>query len=321
MSRRSKKSKTRTHGSVAPGANSPAGKDQAGQSRVIHEAIKLGMLPKAARLMSEVLADMKRAFALEAARLRIFETELELLSHELSLAQQRQQLVHTSSTDASLGDVESSTEWIEALRKKSMSQLGQDLWVLEKTNYKRGGFFVEFGATDGVLLSNTWLLEKEFGWHGICAEPNPKFFDKLKLNRQCRVSDQCISGKTGKQIEFVFADAYGGSLEYADGDMHGEKRAAYRAAGQVFSLSTISLDDFLNQFGAPREIDYISVDTEGSELEILTAFPFDKWCIHTLSVEHNYTVNRQPLRALMAAHGYRCTERDFDDLYEKTCGT
>lgn len=346
MPKRFKKSKTLTHGSEARGASSSAGlqkqvsdltqanhelqeqilklkqdaaHDELGQSHVIHEAIILGMLPQATRLMCQVLSDMKRASVLAAARLKIFETELELLNHELSLAQQRQQVGHALPTRDPVRSLEGSPASLEALRNKSVSQLGQDLWVLEKTNNKREGYFVEFGATDGVLLSNTWLLEKEFDWQGICVEPNPKFFAKLKTNRQCTLSNQCISGETGKQVEFIYADAFGGSQEYANEDMHAEKRAAYRDAGQVATLTTISLDDLLRQVDAPRKIDYLSIDTEGSEFEILQAFPFDKWEIRLLSVEHNFTPHRAEIRALLERHGYRCTEQEWDDWYEREC--
>ncbi|WP_333873164.1 FkbM family methyltransferase [Methylobacter sp.] len=287
-----------------------------GQTRIIRETAKLGLLPQAARLMGKELKVLKSSPNLNASRLKIFETELELLHSELSLAQQRQQLFHPSSAVINTTTAEGTPAWIASLKKKSVSQLGQDLWVLEKTGYKRNGYFVEFGATDGVLLSNTWLLEKEFGWKGICAEPNPKFFAKLKTNRQCTVSEQCISGETGKPVEFVFADAYGGSQEYAKEDMHGEKRAAYRTVGQVATLPTISLDDFLIELGAPREIDYLSVDTEGSEFEILNAFPFEKWHIRLLTIEHNFTARRADIRILMERHGYRCIEQQWDDWYE-----
>jgi FkbM family methyltransferase len=288
-----------------------------GQTRTIRETAKLGMLPEAARLMGEEFSAMKRAPTLATTRLKIFETELELLNSELSLAQQRQQLFHTAPDARTDAIVDGSPEWSAALKKKSVSQLGQDLWVLERTNYKRGGFFVEFGATDGVLLSNTWLLEKEFGWQGICAEPSPKFFTKLKANRQCTLSRYCISGETGKLVEFVFADAYGGSQEYASDDMHGERRAAYRADGQSATLTTISLHDFLKELGSPRQIDYLSIDTEGSEFEILQAFPFDEWHIQLLTVEHNFTARRADIRTLLERNGYRCVAQQWDDWYEK----
>jgi FkbM family methyltransferase len=286
-----------------------------GQTRTIRESAKLGLLPQAARLMGAELSVMKRAPALSQSHIKIFETELELISGELSLAQQRQQLFHSESPSAPL--MKSGNDWAAVLKNKSVSQLGQDLWVLDRTGYKRSGFFVEFGATDGVLLSNSWLLEREFGWQGICAEPNPKFFTKLTKNRQCIVSDDCISGVTGKQVEFVFADVYGGNQEYTNDDTHGERRAAYRKVGHVATLTTISLHDFLTKLSAPHHIDYLSIDTEGSEFEILQTFPFDEWNIHLITVEHNFTARRFDIRTLLERNGYNCIEKQWDDWYER----
>ena len=52
------------------------------------------------------------------------------------------------------------------------SQINQDIFVLYTLDWKREGYFVEFGATNGIDLSNTYLLEKNFGWKGILSEPN-----------------------------------------------------------------------------------------------------------------------------------------------------
>ena len=52
------------------------------------------------------------------------------------------------------------------LVRESRSQFGQDLFALLSLNFKRGGYFVEFGATNGIEKSNTYLLEKELGWAG-----------------------------------------------------------------------------------------------------------------------------------------------------------
>ena len=68
--------------------------------------------------------------------------------------------------------------------RRSYAQLAQDLWVLFETGEQRGGFFVEFGAGDGVLLSNTCLLEREYHWRGVLAEANPVFHDCLRRNRR-----------------------------------------------------------------------------------------------------------------------------------------
>lgn len=296
--------------------SSDAGDVLIGQDRLIIESIKMGLLPQATEFIGEQLRKIKESRLIDKSRLAVLETELALVSNELSLALQRQQLPiqkYSNKTDAA---VEGSPEWLANIQKKAVSQLGQELWVLEKTGYKRNGFFVEFGAADGVLLSNSWLLEKEFDWKGICAEPNPKFFAKLKKNRQCIVSESCIAGETGKQVEFVFADVYGGMREYADDDRHKEKRADYHASGQTKILTTISLHDFLLKHQAPKDIDYLSIDTEGSEFEILRNFPFDQWNIRLLTVEHNFTERRKDIRELLERHNYRCTEKNFDDWYE-----
>ena len=63
------------------------------------------------------------------------------------------------------------------------------------------GFFVEFGACDGIYYSNTFLLEKKYKWEGILAEPNNIWKHNLLLNRSCKISHDCVSNETGKKIE------------------------------------------------------------------------------------------------------------------------
>lgn len=268
-----------------------------GRARDIHEKARLGQLPEAAKLMKAEFADLRQANGLSEDRDAILAAQLEIMNHELVLQQKRQL--------ASAGSLES----------RASSQLGQDLWVLEQTGRKRGGFFVEFGATDGVMLSNTLLLESEFGWHGICAEPNPEYFAKLQRNRDCTLSDDCILGETGREVEFVLADEFGGVMDFADEDQHAERRRAFQREGRVMTLTSISLDDFLNKHGAPRDIDYLSIDTEGSEYDILSHFPWDKWNIRLITVEHNFTPDRDRIRALLSAQGYDVIEKQWDDWY------
>ena len=293
--------------------------DLLAHTRTVREAAQIGLLPQAAQLLQLKLDEVLSQTVISErtqAHIAVLQTEVELLHHELSLAQQRQQL---KPSQASLelpqpGEMLTAIQ-LELLKNKAVSQLGQDIWVLDKTGYKRNGFFVEFGATDGVLLSNTWLLEKQFGWRGLCAEPNPKFFEQLKKNRNCIVSDACIAEETGRQVDFILADVYGGIAEYADQDNHSEKRAAYQAIGQSITLSTLSLHDFLIRNNAPREIDYISIDTEGSELAILSSFPFELWRVKLFTVEHNYTIQREGIAQLMAKNGYQCVEKEWDDWF------
>lgn len=290
------------------------------QSRTIKELGDLGLLPQAVGFIKENLTRVEKhpsQIKNIDAQIKILKSQVELLEHELSLSQQKLQLYRNTAEPEIENNSIGSPAYIEKLRQLSTSQLGQDLWVLEKTNYKRSGFFVEFGATDGVLLSNTYLLEKQFGWAGICAEPNPGFYKKLKNNRNCIVSDACIAGETGKSVEFIFADEYGGIRDYAEADSHAEKRLSFEQAYSSAILATISLDDFLKNNNAPKKIDYLSIDTEGSEYDILKNFPFEKWDIKLISVEHNFTEQREKIFQLLSDFGYKKKESDWDDWYYK----
>lgn len=280
------------------------------RSRRVRELAHMGLLPEAAAVLENELHLVRQDGSTSDDAIRILESKLQILKHELALSLARNQL-HVNMRQPS-GDGKLSAEQLKSL---SVSQLGQDLWVLEKSNYKRGGFFVEFGATDGILLSNTYLLEKHFGWQGLCAEPNPGYFADLKKNRNCIVSDACIGPETGQEVEFVLADEFGTMAQYSETDNHSARRAAFRNDGRTIRLRTTSLEDFLIANDAPRQIDYLSIDTEGSEFDILSAFPFDAWKIRLISVEHNFTPMREKIRYLLESHGYHRTEAQWDDWY------
>ena len=88
--------------------------------------------------------------------------------------------------------------------------------------------------------------------------------------------------------------------------------------GTVIQVPTISLQDLLRRHGAPRVIDYMSIDTEGSEYDILAAFDFGAWDVRTFSIEHNRKPQRALIADLLARHGYvrRFPElSQFDDWY------
>jgi FkbM family methyltransferase len=250
-------------------------------------------------------------------------TVLEAINHIISQHPQLAPVVESLAADAqkkSAADANFLLALHRGLLAKSRSQLRQDLFVLHELNYKRGGYFVEFGATNGLDLSNTWLLEQEYGWQGILAEPARLWQADLAANRRrARIETKCVWKTTGASLEFNQAKAPELSTinQFSSCDVH----AQARDGGDTYSVETISLMDLLEKHGAPREIDYLSIDTEGSELEILQAFDFDKYRIHIVTCEHNYSPLREQLHALFTKSGYtRKYEQvsQFDDWYVKT---
>ncbi len=196
---------------------------------------------------------------------------------------------------------------------KTNAQICQDLVVLFITGEKRGGFFVEFGATDGISLSNSYLLESEYGWKGILAEPAEKWHAALKKNRQCVIDTRCIYKTSGLNLDFTEVPI--GELStissYINSDEH-------KRIGHHYKVKTISLLDLLIEHNAPQEIDYLSIDTEGSELEILSAFDFSQYEIRIISIEHNYQLIRDDIFNLLTKNGYKRILEGFsswDDWY------
>lgn len=204
-----------------------------------------------------------------------------------------------------------------AMARRSKAQLFQDLWAYWTSGQKRGGYFVEFGAGDGEHLSNTHFLEKEVGWGGVLAEPNPRFHASLRGKRGCTISTRCVFSHSGETLDFLAARVgeYSRIAAIEPGDSHEEKK---RSHAQHIEVQTISLDDLLTEVGAPTAIDYLSVDTEGSEFEILRELDFDRWAVAAISVEHNDTAARARIHDLLAAWGYRRQWPElsrFDDWY------
>ena len=167
--------------------------------------------------------------------------------------------------------------------EKSPSQFYQDIFCLLLNRGKRNGFFVEFGACDGLLISNTLILEREFGWRGILSEPSRAWRSEIQKNRNCVIETRCVWSESGQQIEF--AEFVGDDYKTQSGIL--EESGNSLTPSSRYSVETISLFDMLREHGAPTHIDFISIDTEGSELDILKVFPFDKYSFGFIAVEHH----------------------------------
>tara|TARA_B100000035_G_scaffold313830_1_gene328459 strand:+ start:396 stop:1076 length:681 start_codon:yes stop_codon:yes gene_type:complete len=203
-------------------------------------------------------------------------------------------------------------------REGLYSQLGQDEWVLSVTDHKTNGYFVEAGATDGVHLSNTYLMESKYGWNGICCEPNSDFHPSLTANRSCHIDSGLLYDSSGETETLYKADVLGGTLEDFKAETERMDERFGIMANGTEEVTTITLNDLLDKYDAPEVIDYISLDTEGSELRILTAFDFSVRDVRLWTVEHN-AMHRPDgdeylgsLIHLMGSQGYHASVVDFD---------
>jgi FkbM family methyltransferase len=244
------------------------------------------------RLIKKIISDMMLALGFSIRSTRDLGRTEELAQSRVLMG-----LLASSSLTSSLTLDES-----VGIVDKSRSQLGQDILALAQVGIKKRGFFVEFGATNGFDLSNTFLLEKEFGWRGVLCEPAKEWQDELMKNRSCAIDTRCVYSSTGEKIQF--SETAIGELSTISSFRNSDANRTQRRVSTTYEVETVTLSDLLLTHNAPSYIDFLSIDTEGSEYEILKAFDFSKYSFGLICVEHNFTENREKISGLLIENGY-----------------
>ena len=191
---------------------------------------------------------------------------------------------------------------------KYYSQFKQDYIIDHLLKKKENGVFLDLGAHDGVTISNTYFFEMERNWSGICVEPIPEVFEKLKKNRACKLIQGVVAPSDG---EFEFKRLHGytemlsGIVEFRD-DRH-DQRTNYeiRLHGgdtEIIKVKGFKVSTILEKYRI-RRVDYLSLDIEGGELEVLETMDFKKYDITCLTVENNY--GDDAIKRVLKSKGYR----------------
>ena len=205
---------------------------------------------------------------------------------------------------------------------RSKAQISQDLFALYFSQFSKDGFFVEIGAADGFYLSNTLSLEIS-GWKGIIIEPLPMWHQKIR-ERKCYIDLRCVYEKSNYKLTFEEVFDYP-ELSGITEDLDQDGNESLRKNSTKLEVDTISLNDLLEEYKAPNKINYISVDTEGSEYKILKNFNFKKYEVEVFTIEHNFIESkRNNIFELMSANNYvRAFQKisQWDDWYIKKNNT
>lgn len=184
----------------------------------------------------------------------------------------------------------------------SHSQLHQDFLPIYFLGKHIPGFFIEVGVGDGKSNSNTYLLEKEFSYKGVLVEPNLNFLDSLQENRGVRIVN-CAAGATDGQSVILFGTD-DGEYSYIANEFEGQGKRRKSISNQP--VFTKTLNTILEETNAPKVIDFLSIDVEGYELEVLQGIDFDKWKFKVVCVEHNYNqMKKSEILGIFASNGYK----------------
>ena len=176
---------------------------------------------------------------------------------------------------------------------RSYSQCKQDKVVMALFKNKRNGFFLDLAANDALKFSNTYVLERKLDWRGLCIEPNPQYWFGFTRYRTCQLVAAVAGQHKMEKIQFSYSRGKFGGMVKEGMDNAEEKEA--------FPAYTVPLQEVLERFDAPVNIDYLSLDIEGAETYVMKHFPFVKYQIKVMTVERP----DDELQELFRSHGYQ----------------
>jgi len=187
------------------------------------------------------------------------------------------------------------------------------------------GFFLDIGADDGLDRNNTRVFE-EAGWTGVCIEPSPSRFPALAKNRACECLNVAIASTPG-DVEFLDITGWGKGLsgivrhydarhlERIEREIGGNPLTASKA---VVRVPAVTLGGILQARGR-TQVDYCSIDVEGSELDVLASLDWSAVTIGVITIEDNY--GDPDIRRVLEAHGYTlCATLGQDLVYARAAG-
>lgn len=187
---------------------------------------------------------------------------------------------------------------LDVVIKYSKSENGQDIFALLSNNFLRDKIFVEIGAYDGVKFSNSYLLEKKFGWTGVLVECIPRNFNEIKLSRDCKSILAAATNKNVERIKVVEQPA-----PNLSGLMNKIQKNSWNSL--MHQVPGYSLDSILKMACPMGEIGFLSVDIEGAEYALFENAVLSEYNITAICVEHNFRPDAEKLRNLITAQGYR----------------
>lgn len=193
---------------------------------------------------------------------------------------------------------------------KYYSQFAEDKLLDRIFKGKKNGFCVEVGANDGLNDSTTIYFEKK-GWDCVLIEPNPELCSLIRATRNAILFECAASDKEGNVTLYV---AEGADRSHGVSTIEGSKKSLdkikfYGFTYKEVSVVTQELDQILGSLNFGRKIDFISIDVEGHELDVLKGFSLINWQPTIVLVEDNSNYEERNVRDYMYKHDYICFKR------------
>jgi len=199
------------------------------------------------------------------------------------------------------------------------SQFGQDKY-LETYIFKgyKNGFYVDVGAHDGISINNTLYFEKNNNWTGINVEPIKKVFERLVINRPNDINLNCAVCNNDGETDFLCNTGYTEMLSGIKDNF--DKRHVNRilrenkqmgSTTEVIKVKTKKLETIFDENNI-KHVNYLSIDVEGSEFEVIKSINFDKVFIDVIEFENNYNDVSVPIVEYLMNKGFIIIHKSLD---------
>lgn len=184
------------------------------------------------------------------------------------------------------------------------SQHGEDFLLSKIFKGKDTGYFVEIGCLDGIEYSNTYYFEKK-GWNGACIEAHNDFINTLTTNRPKSRIIHCAVGEEDKDEVTFYANKVG-SLSTLDKNEEERWRTKYSRDFYGFEEQKVSMRTMTSIFDELKlkEIDFVSLDIEGYEVNALAGLDFTKYKPTVFIIEYKDEPHKEQLERILFAAGY-----------------
>ena len=203
----------------------------------------------------------------------------------------------------------------------SQSKCQQDKYLENKffKGYKNG-FYVDVGAHDGVCINNTLYFEKNNNWRGINIEPIKKVFDSLVKNRPNDININCAVCNNDGETEFYLNEGYSEMLSGIK-DIYDERHLERLnnvnlnnfSTTQIIKVITKKLETIFDENNISH-INYLSIDVEGAEFEVIKSINFEKVFIDIIGFENNYMDTSIPIIHYLENNGFKL-DNISDDIF------
>lgn len=169
-------------------------------------------------------------------------------------------------------------------RNVMFSQFGQDYYLFTEHFRKltRTGAYLDVAANDAIGISNSYFFDRCLGWRGVCIEGNPYYYERLFRLRTCTLVPTCVANHDGASVKFGLAGGAGGIMD--DQNKHMKVWAKQKMEVHTIKERCTTLDKVMDR-EQMFEIDYMSLDVEGHELQVLQGIDWSRTKINVLTIE------------------------------------